>query len=83
MTGADRHKRIKAIFLQACELAGDQRTAFLDRECGEDDEMRAEIEEMVRFEEENPDYLETSHTSSPVAQGREQPPPRPAEDRHR
>ena len=66
MTGAERHRRIKSIFLKACELPKPERAASLDHACAGDEEMRAEIEEMVRFEEKNPEFLETSGGGAPV-----------------
>ncbi|MFN0136994.1 MAG: tetratricopeptide repeat protein [Phycisphaerae bacterium] len=46
MTAA-RHKRIKDIFLEACDLPPAQRGAFLDGACGSDARLRASVEQML------------------------------------
>jgi len=43
----DRWKRIRALFAEASELAGREREAFLDAECGDDADLRREIEELL------------------------------------
>ncbi|MCR9243599.1 MAG: serine/threonine-protein kinase [bacterium] len=42
-----RHDRISELFLTACDLADDERAAFLARECANDEALRAEIEQML------------------------------------
>ena len=44
----ERYLRIKQLFQQACELAGQERAVFLDREAGGDRELRLQIEKMLR-----------------------------------
>ncbi len=43
----ERHARIKEIFLAACERPPERRAAFLDAACGDDDELRAQVEELL------------------------------------
>ncbi len=44
---AERHRRVKELFLAACDLGVDERSAFLARECGADGELRREVEELL------------------------------------
>ena len=44
---AERWERLESVFLQASELAPDERSAYLDRECGDDEELRTRIEAML------------------------------------
>ncbi|MBW2417195.1 MAG: protein kinase [Deltaproteobacteria bacterium] len=44
---AERHQRIKQIFLDALEYAGEEREAFLDASCGDDGSMREEVESLL------------------------------------
>ena len=46
---SDLHRRIKELFLAACEMEDDDCAAFLDRECGDDGRLRAEVESLLRF----------------------------------
>ncbi len=46
----EKYIRVKDIFLEACDLPPDERSAFLDRECGGDDELRAEVESLLKHE---------------------------------
>src|SRR3954471_23009444 len=61
-TGTDRHTRdalAKSIFLDALEIAsGPDRLAYLDRRCGPDHRVRAEVEALLRHQQELGDYLE-------------------------
>lgn len=45
--GADRWKRVYELFHEAAELPSGDRAAFLKRECGEDGELRKEIEALL------------------------------------
>jgi hypothetical protein len=40
-------KRVKALFLAALDLPAADRPAFLARECGEDNELLAEVERLL------------------------------------
>ncbi len=44
----DRYQRVKQVFHAACELDAAQASAFLDQACGEDRELRAEVESLLR-----------------------------------
>ncbi len=46
---SERHLRAKELFLAACELSAQERTAYLARECGDDGELRREVEELLGF----------------------------------
>ena len=46
-----RYRRIKELFLDACDLSGAEREAFLAHECGADGELRAEVEALLRNDE--------------------------------
>jgi serine/threonine protein kinase/Tfp pilus assembly protein PilF len=43
-----RWKKVEAVFEQALELATDKRTAFLQQSCGGDQELRAEVESLLK-----------------------------------
>ncbi|MDA8020520.1 MAG: serine/threonine protein kinase [Thermoanaerobaculia bacterium] len=48
---AEFHRAAKGIFLRAVELEGAARSAFLVESCGEDDELRREVESLLEFSE--------------------------------
>src|SRR5262249_24490232 len=58
-TGGDRRDELaKSIFLDALEIASTRdRTAYLDRRCGPDGHLRAEVEALLRHREQLGDYL--------------------------
>ncbi len=43
----ERHKRITEVFLGACDLGEDEQQAFLDENCRDDAELRAEVESLL------------------------------------
>jgi WD40 repeat protein len=43
-------ERLRSLFLAALDLEEDERAAFLDRECGDDSELRAMLVSLLRFE---------------------------------
>ena len=45
---ADRFQRVDAIFDAAIDVPADERTAFIDRACGADEDLRNEVLELVR-----------------------------------
>ena len=47
---SDRHARVSELFLQVSELPADKRAAFLDRECGDDAALRAEVESLLEHD---------------------------------
>ncbi len=50
MTGADRERRVVELLSEALERDGGERQSFLDRECGTDAELRAELEALLAEE---------------------------------
>ena len=40
---AERHQRISELFLQACEVAVDERAAFLEEACQDDPSLKGEV----------------------------------------
>ena len=42
-----RFQRIKDLFAAASELPPERRSSFLERRCGDDDELRREVEELL------------------------------------
>ena len=46
-----RHKAVQALFEAACELPTAERSAFIERESGDDSELAALVRELVRLEE--------------------------------
>jgi eukaryotic-like serine/threonine-protein kinase len=44
---SDRHQRVKQIFLEACERDKSSRAAFLCGACGDDDELRLQVESLL------------------------------------
>jgi WD40 repeat protein/predicted Ser/Thr protein kinase len=59
---------VKALFLQALDLVPERRSAFLDEQCAGDAELRAAVEELLRFDakaQSTPDFLR-----SPAAEAR-------------
>jgi serine/threonine protein kinase len=51
--------RVKAILIAARELPRDQRAAFLERECGDDAALRAEVESLLAHETGAPSLIGT------------------------
>lgn len=48
---ADRHARVKAVFLEACATPVDQRRAFLSRACANDLDLQGEAERLLSHHE--------------------------------
>lgn len=46
---ADRHAQIKELFIRICELPEQYRSAALDRVCGDDLDLRREVESLLSF----------------------------------
>ena len=53
----ERLARIRDLFEDALLLAGDERSAFLDKACGEDEDLRAEVASLL---------METDSVDSPL-----------------
>jgi eukaryotic-like serine/threonine-protein kinase len=58
VTGADRWRRIEALFDEAADLPAAERAAFLSAACGQDLAMRSEIESLLAADEKAADFLE-------------------------
>lgn len=58
MNVSERHERVTALFLAACELAPEQRSAFLDERCGGDVDLRTDVEAMLRTDHQASGFLE-------------------------
>ncbi len=52
-TNAERHVRVRELFLAACEHSAADRQAFLADACGDDDELRKEIESLLSHHEDD------------------------------
>lgn len=50
MNPAERHARVMSIFDHACELEGAQREAYLSEACSGDQDLRAQVEMMLRHD---------------------------------
>ena len=48
--GASEHERISEVFLEVCDLAGDERRDALERLCAGDTALRAEVEALLGFD---------------------------------
>jgi len=59
---ADRHDEIKRIFLQVCELPETERTTYLERTCGQDTELRREVERLLECDRED-DLITSRHVA--------------------
>jgi len=46
---SERHAQIKELFLAACERPAEERSAFLGKVCGGDEELRREVESLLHF----------------------------------
>ena len=59
-----RYKKIKEIFLKASRLKGLKRTRYLTGSCGDDIELRREIEAMLEYDDSQIDILEVNPSRS-------------------
>jgi non-specific serine/threonine protein kinase/serine/threonine-protein kinase len=75
---SDQHLRAKELFLAACELPEEQRSAFLESESGNDEELRAEVEALLGFDSpasggseggRPPDRIGHFHLLQPLGEG--------------
>ncbi len=55
----DRWQRLKGLFAEAQSLDPAERTDFLDRACGDDRELRSELESLLAAEQNAGPFLET------------------------
>jgi serine/threonine protein kinase len=56
----DRYSRVEQLVQQALELAEGERIEFLDRQCGQDSDLRREIESLIVFASGAENFMETS-----------------------
>jgi serine/threonine protein kinase len=54
----ERWARVKKLFEAAVDLDSNQRTALLDKECGGDEALRAEIESLLKSDEQTDGFIE-------------------------
>ena len=54
----DRWRQIDELFEAALERDGADRRAFLDKACGDDLDLRREVDKMLRFDEQASDFIE-------------------------
>jgi len=52
VTSAQRHDRAIELFHQACDLSGGERSTFLSQACGGDEELRRDVESLLRYDSE-------------------------------
>ncbi len=62
---ADRYQRLKAVFRRALECDKETRDAFLDEACGGDDELRAQVDQLLAADRKGTPLLDRS--ASPLA----------------
>ncbi len=51
MTGSERYKRAMRLFEEACELPPSEAAKYLDEHCGDDAELRAEVESLLEHDD--------------------------------
>lgn len=64
--GGERWARVKELFEAAVELDPNQRSALLDTECGADEALRAEIESLLRSDEQTGVFIEQPAFAIPL-----------------
>ena len=57
--GPDRWRKIKRLYHSALNVPGDQRDAFLKRECCEDELLRADVESLLSHEDSAEEFIES------------------------
>lgn len=65
-----RWQKVKSILAKAIEVDPDQRSAFVESSCDGDEAMRLEIEELLRFHEDDHDPLENLSFSPKLAESK-------------
>ncbi len=58
MTDKDFHNRIKEIFSEALELSETERPQFLEKSCGDEKNLRSEVESLLKSFEKSDDFIE-------------------------
>lgn len=69
MSAPSSFERIVELFHRAAEIPADERSAFLDRECGDDHDARAELAALLEADEDLPDTFlsDTPQIAAPEA----------------
>jgi len=66
---AERWQKIKNILENALETAPESRSVYLDKVCGNDEDLRNEVEKLLEFERTNADILEQNPVSAVLQNG--------------
>ena len=67
MLDQERRRRLEELFDDAADLTPEQRAVMLDEECGDDDELRSELEILFRHDElMTGDFLKTPPETFPT-----------------
>ena len=74
-----QYEKAKEIFLAVCNLDAPERKEVLDRECGDDAALRAEIESLQKYHEHDGAPPTTSGPAGSTRREGEQPGPTPRE----
>jgi len=64
MNARNRHRLVKEIFLEACELQPEARDEYLARACRDDVSLRPQVERLLAAERIQPEFLEDSPVRS-------------------
>ena len=56
---SERFRRAKGLFARVCDLAPDAQAELLARECGDDAELRAQVESLLRADTDSLDVIDT------------------------
>jgi len=60
---SDHHARVKALFLAACELSPGERLGFLQRECGSNEVLMDEVQELLGYHQAETTRARTNSTA--------------------
>jgi len=60
VSGADRWKQVERLFYEVLELSSSARAAFLDQACGDDQELRQELESLLQSSDNTLTFLQKS-----------------------
>src|SRR6266566_1549025 len=55
----ERWRQIEHLYHSALKVAADQRSAFLNEECGEDEDLRKEVESLLSYEKSAAEFIES------------------------
>ncbi|UYV14203.1 MAG: serine/threonine protein kinase [Phycisphaera sp.] len=66
---AERYERVTDLFQEACDIAPAERSAFLDKRCGDDAELRRSVEKLLEHDTVGQGFLEPTNgtAASPFA----------------